>query len=109
MKWLAAIALSAAAAAAGAAPRRGPTAASETARQVLRQHCGPCHHGELPERKPKAIAIFDSRDKKWFAGLKDRQLTAALKRVQGIPDEEKKAFTAFVDAELRARKPGSAR
>jgi hypothetical protein len=108
MKWLGAIALGAAAAV--GAVQRGPSVASEEARAVLRENCGPCHHGESPQRKAKAIAIFDSRDKKWFVRLGDAQLRSALRRVSSMGDEdEKAAFAAFVAAEISARKRAGSR
>lgn len=96
----------------GAEPQ-APPVSSEDARQVLRAHCGPCHHGDSPERKPKAMAVFDDLDAGWHARLSDGQLRAAVNRMQakGSPDELKR-FTAFIDAELARRaqeKPADAK
>lgn len=95
------------------AEAKAPQVSSEEARQVLRAHCGPCHHGDSPERKPKAMAVFDDLDTAWHVRLSDRQLRAAINRVQsmGTP-EELKWFTAFIDAELARRaqeKPAGAK
>lgn len=96
----------------GAEPQ-APQVSSEDARQVLRAHCGPCHHGDSPERKPKAMAVFDDLDAGWHARLSDAQLRAAVNRMQskGSPDELKR-FTDFIDAELARRaqeKPADAK
>ncbi len=86
------------------APGAGaPTAAAnpwlDPAREVLVQHCGRCHRGDLPTALPKALAIFDLTRPIWNEHLVRPQYEGILTRVHessAIEADEVAAVEAFV-------------
>src|SRR5438552_1600484 len=72
---------------------------SESARAILRGHCGSCHRGDLPESKPAALKVFDLSKQSWFSTLSDAQLRKAPGRLSASAREEA-LVKAFLSAEL---------
>ena len=56
---------------------------SDAARDVLAQHCGNCHRGDLPTAVPGALAVFDLLENPWYGRLTPKQLDSILLRVRG--------------------------
>jgi cytochrome c553 len=75
---------------------------AESARAILRGHCGTCHRGDLPDNKPAAVKIFDLQRADWYATMSDAQLKKAPGRLSAS-EKEQKLFQAFIDAELARR------
>src|SRR5437773_1705781 len=62
---------------------------SESARAILRGHCGTCHRGDLPDHKPAAVQIFDLASADWYRTMSDAQLKKAPGRLTASAHEEK--------------------
>ena len=83
---------------------RGPTDSprnpwSGFTREVLFQHCGRCHRGDLPTRVPRALAVFDLLEEPWYDRLTADQLDELLRRVRaidGLPASDVEAVGSFV-------------
>jgi len=56
---------------------------SDAARDVLAQHCGQCHRGDLPTAVPGALAVFDLLDDPWYERLAPKQFDGILMRIRG--------------------------
>jgi hypothetical protein len=85
------------ASAAPAAAATNPWA--EPVRDVLVQHCGRCHRGDLPTALPRALAIFDLTEPVWHARLLPGQYAGVLERIRensAIPAEDIASVEAFV-------------
>jgi hypothetical protein len=74
---------------------------SESARVILRNNCGTCHLGTLPEHKPAAVEVFDLDE----AGDWSRKLTAAQWKIAisrlSASDREEQLFEGFAGARAR--------
>lgn len=71
----------------------------DPAREVLVQHCGRCHRGDLPTSLPKALAVFDLTRPIWNERLAPPQYDGILTRVRessAIAPDEVAAVEAFV-------------
>jgi hypothetical protein len=71
----------------------------DPAREVLIQHCGRCHRGDLPTSLPKALAVFDLTRPIWNERLVRPQYDGILTRVRessAIDPDEVAAVEAFV-------------
>ena len=71
----------------------------DPAREVLVQHCGQCHRGDLPTALPKALAIYDLTRPIWNEHLVPPQYDGILTRVResaAIEPDELAAVEAFV-------------
>jgi hypothetical protein len=78
-----------------------------SARVILRNNCGTCHRGDLPEHKPAAVEIFDlSEEESWSRKMTDEQLRKAIGRLSASEREEA-LFGEFVTAELQRRSAGA--
>ena len=75
---------------------------AESARAILRGHCGTCHRGDLPDNKPAALKVFDLSRADWHATMSDAQLKKAPGRLSAS-DKEQKLFQSFIDGELARR------
>jgi len=84
------------------APEAAPAAVNpwlDPAREVLVQHCGQCHRGDLPTALPKALAVFDLTRPVWNEHLVRPQYEGILTRVHEssvIDPDEVAAVEAFV-------------
>lgn len=56
---------------------------SDAAREVLAQHCGKCHRGDLPTAVPGALAVFDLLEDPWYGRLAPKQLDGIVMRIRG--------------------------
>jgi len=56
---------------------------SDAAREVLAQHCGRCHRGDLPTAVPGALAVFNLLEDPWYGRLAPKQFDGVLLRIRG--------------------------
>lgn len=78
-------------------PPRNPW--SDFTREVLVQHCGSCHRGDLPTRVPRALAVFDLLEEPWYGRFTADQLDELLRRVRaidGLPASDAESVGSFV-------------
>ncbi len=75
---------------------------SESALAIVRRHCGPCHHSDLPDHKPEAVAVFDTTRADWHLPMTPEQLKKAPGRLRAS-DLEQRLFGEWVKAELERR------
>ncbi len=81
-----------------------PAAPREQGRQIVLRHCGSCHVKGSPQAVPAALAVFDLTAANWSAELSERRLVEAKRRLsKSLSEAERKAFDAFIAAELAAR------
>jgi hypothetical protein len=72
---------------------------SDAAREVLVQHCGRCHRGDLATAVPGALAVFDLLEDPWHGRLSAEQLDGLLlrvRRIEGLADVDAAAVERFV-------------
>jgi hypothetical protein len=87
------------AAPAPAAPAPAANPWLDPAREVLVQHCGRCHRGDLPTAVPGALRVFDLTRPVWSEHLVRPQYDGILTRVRessAIEADEVAAVEAFV-------------
>jgi len=76
----------------------------EETRQLAATHCGKCHASTSPKALGKALKVFDTERRDWTSALSDQQLPFVVERFKGLSPSDVPRVTAFIEAELAARK-----
>jgi len=74
------------------------------AHRVMSARCGECHESHRATAVPRALAIFDLDQPGWPDRFDDHRFAAGLIRFGSAPELDRRAFVAFRDAELAARR-----
>jgi hypothetical protein len=86
------------------APPANPWA--DPARDVLVQHCGTCHRGDLATARKGALAVYDLTEKIWYARLRPDQYASIAERVRenhAVEPQDVATIEAFVGCALEGK------
>ena len=76
---------------------------TEEARQILIPDCGVCHLPTNETSKPRALAVYDLLQAKWYENMTHEQLQSLQRRIQrnsSFSEEQTSVIDSFVRCEI---------